>query len=126
MRVTTLLGNFLLATCVLCCAAGGQAITPPISSLVSPSGKRGFKPVPLLVQRALHASVEREVEGRTHALPPKIGAIRPDANLCYTMRAYLMVREDPHSDVTRRDGYVTCHPAWKFEVRTAVVTVEDR
>ena len=22
--------------------------------------------------------------------------------------------------------YVTCHPAWKFEVRTAVATVKDR
>ena len=125
MRATTLLGSFLLATCLFCCA-GEEAITPPIRSFVGPSGKSGFKPVPLLNQRALHAAVAPEGVGHSPSLPPKIKVVGPDANLCYTMRAYIMVREDRDSDVTRRDGYVTCHPAWKFEVRTAVVTVEDR
>jgi hypothetical protein len=114
MRVTTLLGDFLLATSLFC-SASDQAITPPISSLVGPSGKSGFKSVPLLDQHAL-----------AHSLPPKVEVVRPDADVCYTMRTYIMVREDRDSDVTRRDGYVTCQPAWKFEVRTAVGTIEER
>jgi len=117
MRVITLLGNCLLATCLFC-SASDQAITPPISSLVSPSGKRGFKPVPLLGQPTLHLrSLAREVELGNKPIPTVVRP-RPDADVCYTMRAYIMVREDRDSDVTRRDGYVTCHPAWKFNTLT--------
>jgi hypothetical protein len=124
MRVITLLGNCLLATCLFC-SASDRAITPPISSLVGPSGKHGFKPVPLLDQRTLHLRrLARKGELGNKPIPPVV-RVRPDDDLCYTMRAYIMVREDSDSDVTRRDGYVTCHPAWKFDVRTAVVTVED-
>jgi hypothetical protein len=117
MRVITLLGSCLLAACLFCCASD-QAITPPISSLVSPSGKRGFKPVPLLGQRTLHLrSLARQGELGKKPIPSGV-RVRPDADVCYTMRAYIMVREDRDSDVTRRDGYVTCHPAWKFNTLT--------
>ncbi|MBV8890782.1 MAG: hypothetical protein JO266_02210 [Acidobacteria bacterium] len=41
-------------------------------------------------------------------------------SVCYSMRTYVVVRESQHSDVTQRAGYVTCQPAWKFEMRKAV------
>ena len=126
MRVATLLGSFLLATCLFC-SASDQAITQPIHSLVGRSGKSGFKPLPLLNQGALHASLAAEGKRLSQSLPTRvIKAVGPDANLCYTMRTYVMVRQDRNSDVTRRDGYQVCQPAWKFEVRTALSTVEDR
>lgn len=126
MRVTILLGSFLLATCLFF-SASDQPITQPIRSLVGPSGRSGFKALPLLNQGALHASGAAERERRSHSLPSKaIKVVEPGANLCYTMRTYVMVRQDRNSDVTRRDGYLVCQPAWKFEVRTALSTFEDR
>jgi hypothetical protein len=49
-----------------------------------------------------------------------------DENVCLMLRTYIVVREYRNSDVTRRDGEVTCQPAWKFQTRSAVGTVEDR
>lgn len=113
MRVITLLGTCLLATCLFC-SASDQAITPPISSLVGLSGKRGFKPAPLLDQRTLHLRPLARRGDLGDKPIPSVVRVRPDDDLCYTMRAYIIVRQDRDSDVTRRDGYVTCHPAWKF------------
>jgi hypothetical protein len=113
MRVSTLLAGILLATSLLC-HASDQAITPPTQWLVSPSGSNGLAFVPLQDQQAVNIF-------RNRIRPP-----RPDADVCYTMRTYIMARESRDSDVTRRDGHVTCQPAWKFEVRRAVGTGEDR
>lgn len=40
--------------------------------------------------------------------------------VCYTMRTYVMAREDPHSDATRLARYAKCLPAWKLEFKSAV------
>jgi hypothetical protein len=39
--------------------------------------------------------------------------------VCYTMRTYVMAREDKSSDVTHRVRYTRCTPAWKVEFKTA-------
>jgi hypothetical protein len=39
---------------------------------------------------------------------------------CYTMRSYLMMRDDPHSDSTRQVGYSVCEPSSTFDVRETV------
>jgi hypothetical protein len=44
--------------------------------------------------------------------------------VCFTLRSYIMKRESPYSDVTRRVKHVTCQPAWKFEFRSAVAAPE--
>jgi hypothetical protein len=43
--------------------------------------------------------------------------------VCYTMRTYVMAREDKDSDVTRMVRATRCLPAWKLEFKTAVGTV---
>ena len=40
--------------------------------------------------------------------------------VCYTMRTYVMAREDKDSDVTRMVRATRCLPAWKLEFKTAV------
>jgi hypothetical protein len=42
--------------------------------------------------------------------------------ICYTMRNYQVVRDDPHSDATHSGGYSTCQPAARFQVHS----IEDR
>jgi hypothetical protein len=39
---------------------------------------------------------------------------------CFSIRSYRVVRDDPHSDSTHRDGYTTCVPAERFKVHTSV------
>jgi hypothetical protein len=40
--------------------------------------------------------------------------------VCYTMRTYVMAREDKDSDATRMVRATRCLPAWKLELKTAV------
>jgi len=41
--------------------------------------------------------------------------------VCYTMRTYLMAREERDSDVTRMVRYTRCLPGWKLHYKTAVL-----
>jgi len=40
--------------------------------------------------------------------------------VCYTMRTYVVAREDKDSDVTRMVRATRCLPAWKLEFKSAV------
>jgi len=40
--------------------------------------------------------------------------------VCYTMRTYIMAREDKDSDVTRMVRATRCLPAWKLEFKSAM------
>ena len=44
---------------------------------------------------------------------------------CYTMRTYVMAREDKDSDVTRMVRYRKCLPAWKLNLKSAIAPVES-
>jgi hypothetical protein len=43
-------------------------------------------------------------------------------NVCYTMRSYIVARENRNSDSTKLVGYSTCQTSSKYELR---ITVED-
>jgi uncharacterized protein YijF (DUF1287 family) len=45
--------------------------------------------------------------------------------VCYTMRTYVMAREEKDSDVTRMVRMTRCMPATKLEFRSAVQPVRD-
>lgn len=115
MRVPTLLGGFLLAGSLLC-SASDQAAIATLSVGANPQDR---------VESNFGSAVNK------HSQRPRLNLrafdrSQSDANVCYMMRTYIMVREDRDSDVTRRDGHMTCQPAWKFEVRSAGSAAEDR
>jgi hypothetical protein len=43
--------------------------------------------------------------------------------VCYTMRTYIMARENPDSDATYLKGYRECLPEWKVQMRSTEATV---
>jgi hypothetical protein len=45
--------------------------------------------------------------------------------VCYTMRTYVMAREDKDSDVTRMVRYRKCLPAWKLNFKSAIAPVKS-
>jgi hypothetical protein len=45
--------------------------------------------------------------------------------VCYTMRTYVMAREDKDSDATRMVRATRCLPAWKLELKTAVTPMHQ-
>lgn len=47
-----------------------------------------------------------------------------NAGLCYTMRTYIMAREDKTSDVTHLMRQVKCTPARKFQIKSADQHIE--
>ncbi|MFI5070058.1 MAG: hypothetical protein ACHP8A_04125 [Terriglobales bacterium] len=47
-------------------------------------------------------------------------SVRSRSRTCYKMRAYYMVRESKDSDITQPDGYSTCQPATRFQVKRAI------
>ncbi|MGD0567831.1 MAG: hypothetical protein ABSA78_05455 [Candidatus Sulfotelmatobacter sp.] len=51
-------------------------------------------------------------------------ALEQNNATCYSIRLYRVKRDDPQSDTTRAAGYSTCQPAARFQVKTAVDSVE--
>ena len=45
--------------------------------------------------------------------------------VCYTMRTYVMAREDKDSDATRMVRATRCLPSWKLELKTAVTPMRQ-
>jgi hypothetical protein len=43
---------------------------------------------------------------------------------CYSIRLYRVKRHDPESDSTKPAGYSICQPSARFQVKTAVETIE--
>jgi hypothetical protein len=43
---------------------------------------------------------------------------------CYSIRLYRVKRDDPESDTTRAAGYSICQPSARFQVKTAVDSIE--
>jgi hypothetical protein len=44
--------------------------------------------------------------------------------MCYTMRTYVMAREDKDSDVTRMARYRKCLPSWKVDLKSAIAPMK--
>jgi len=45
--------------------------------------------------------------------------------VCYTMRTYVMAREDKDSDATRMVRATRCLPSWKLEFKTATTPMRQ-
>jgi hypothetical protein len=43
---------------------------------------------------------------------------------CYTMRSYVVERDDPASDAVRPKGYSTCQPSSRFDLKNAVAPAD--
>jgi len=108
MRVPRVLG-FSLLLCSAWCGASDQDLRHATASVESRSARS-------------HLELFRSPQDRqiSRTFPRKKWDFEPDVSVCYSMRTYVVVRESQHSDVTQRAGYVTCQPAWKFEMRKAV------
>lgn len=67
---------------------------------------------------------QKELNGRLfdqngpHFIP---GSQFRSDNTCLFIRDYRMVRDDPHSDSTHRDGYTTCVPAARLKMYSTVL-----
>ena len=63
---------------------------------------------------------------RPHNFDPRnLGSIHIEEkrdSVCYTMRSYIVARENRDSDSTKLVGYSTCQPSSRYELR---ITVED-
>ncbi len=44
---------------------------------------------------------------------------------CYTMRTYVMAREDKDSDTTRMVRYQKCLPSWKLDLKTTIAPLKS-
>jgi len=121
MRGTILLGLFLVSTLVSCLA--GDDWQPGTTPPASPRTRRlsvGMLRSPFLsspeAQREPLFAPPRQRQERQRV------SIRD--HVCYSMRSYIVARESPNSDSTRLVGYRTCEPAWKYELRTTVGSVD--
>ena len=110
----------LLSLLVLFCAgaislfAATRESTMPLSPASAPPAFKigslslnpanNAKPPFVWPSRAGYRVTERSVESTT----------------CYKMRAYYVVRDSRNPDVTRPDGYSTCQPAARFQVKRAI------
>src|SRR5271169_4490740 len=64
--------------------------------------------------------VVRPLDSRTQ----HILTLEQNEATCYTLRTYRVTRDDPKSDTTKPAGYSTCRRATRFQLRTAVDSVE--
>jgi hypothetical protein len=110
MRLTGLLAILLFLLIVFFAApAASHAQMASPQSAAKPDAARPLtaeaSPVlePARTSRGLRGPVELERDG-----------------VCYTMRTYVLAREERDSDVTRMVRYTTCLPAWKLQYKTAV------
>jgi len=96
--------------------ASDQSQTAPGSS--APSVKSALLNSPF---RKFHPANERRRDFDLR----KLGSIHIEDgrdNVCYTIRSYIVARENRDSDSTKLVGYSTCQPSSKYELR---ITVED-
>ncbi len=61
-----------------------------------------------------------DLDRRTH-----FGSEFERDGVCYTMRTYVMAREEKDSDTTRMVRATRCLPAWKLEFKTAVTPMHQ-
>lgn len=85
----------------------------------SPSDKSADSSAPAAESKK-DSLVNRRLDSRTqHVL-----TLEQNEATCYTLRTYRVTREDPESDTTRPAGYSTCQRAARFQLRTAVDSLE--
>ncbi len=110
MRITGLLIVLLILILLFAAPAASYAQALTGSDAAKPAEKvpavQSFDPA--LADLVRHARSGSEIERD---------------GVCYTMRTYVMAREDKDSDATRMVRATRCLPAWKLEYKTAVAPV---
>jgi hypothetical protein len=123
-----LLLALLISACVVPLAAQSSPDKNPVSSrplldaLITPPEFRVNIPT---------LEFDVQVADRQHeAIPtpqvPKLEfrtqdpTLAQDDTVCFYMRSYRVIRDDPKSDSTRFAGYSECQPAARFQVKSAV------
>ncbi len=115
MRSIPLLCAFVFAASLLCCASEEKVVSDDAEAVV-PSGRTEYAFAASDINKGAAKLLKRRANLQR----------RLDNNSCLMLRTFVVVREDRDSDVTRRDGEITCQPAWKFEIRSAVTQGNDR
>ena len=108
MRLTGLLA-LLLFILIVFFAAPAASVAQTANVIASAK--------PALRSEALQAMDGRLPDLARHGL---FGSEFERDGVCYTMRTYVMAREDKDSDATRMVRATRCLPAWKLEFKTAV------
>jgi hypothetical protein len=85
----------------------------------SPSGKSADSSSPAAESKKDSVVIRPLDSGMQHIL-----TLEQNEATCYTLRTYRVVRDDPESDTTRPAGYSTCQRAARFQLRTAVDSLE--
>ena len=123
-----LLLALLISACVVPLAAQSSPDKNPVSSrplldaLITPPEFR--VDIPTL-------EFDVQVADRQHEAAPKPQVpklefrtqdptLAQDDTVCFYMRSYRVIRDDPKSDSTRFAGYSECQPAARFQVKSAV------
>ena len=117
MRITGLLAVLLFLVIVLFAApAASHAQTAPATATTAEiaTPKPSLPLTDRLLEEARHYrqfadSLELERDG-----------------VCYTMRTYVMAREDRDSDTTHMVRYTRCLPAWKLQFKSATEEPQNR
>jgi hypothetical protein len=120
MRSPRILLALLFATTSLGAPAIGQSQPAPNSA--APTVKSYFLNG---AADATKIAKSHPTNGHRHKLNRRnLGSILEEDrdNVCYTMRSYIMARENRDSDSTKLVGYSTCQPSSKYELR---ITVEN-
>jgi hypothetical protein len=72
---------------------------------------------------SLPAAVRAKIRDFKSRLPSDFSMAEDDRD-CLTVRKYRVTRDDPTSDYTRLAGYSECQRADRFQVRSAVDSIE--
>lgn len=132
--------SLLISLCVATAAAQSslekrsESSLPPPALTQSAQASLGIKQSQLPFRadgRNLpHATLTIEREDGSIVIFPmdsrmqRILTLEQNEATCYTLRTYRVTRDDPESDTTRPEGYSTCQRAARFQLRTAVDSVE--
>jgi hypothetical protein len=114
MRAIPLLCGFFIAASLLCYGTD-PASTPTTPEMNSPARAS----IDAGAWRQRRSPSRQSFVGDTDGIPRS-------ENVCLMLRTYIVVREDRDSDVTRRDGELVCQPAWKFQTKSAVGSIDNR
>jgi hypothetical protein len=132
--------SLLISLCAATAAAQSSADTRPDSSQPSPAltqsaqaslgikqsqlpfraDGRNLPDATLMIERKDGSIVIFPLDSRMQ----RILTLEQNEATCYTLRTYRVTRDDPESDTTRPADYSTCQRAARFQLRTAVDSLE--
>lgn len=111
----------MIAILALCCAGQASAQSQQLNASLAGASQndRSISPANTAAadQYANHPSHDPR---RARPLDPSAGWQGPTNVTCYTIRSYRVIRDDPHSDMTYRDGASTCVPSDAVHMYSAI------